>query len=112
MSVARSYCGGVRLVRTFAILVGLALPLQAAPAAHVIDQSCAQTCDDDDQDGRCPPDCADCSCCAHAAPVVVTAMRVTVLPIAPELCRFARAETLPTSADPNEVFHIPKSAPA
>jgi hypothetical protein len=106
----RRYRKGVRLTRILAVLVGLALPLQAARAACLLEQSCAQTCQDDDDDGECPADCGDCSCCTHAAPVVTVMVPLTLAPLAPEPRAFDRTDVLPRSTDPAEVFHIPKLA--
>jgi hypothetical protein len=32
---------------------------------------CTATCPDDDEHGRCAPDCNDCACCSHARTIAV-----------------------------------------
>jgi hypothetical protein len=100
----------VRLARVFAMWMGLAVAFAGARAAHVVDDSCVQACDDDDDDGHCPPDCGDCSCCTHPAPVMPAVGRLGIVRAVPRPRRLPPAESLPASADPHEVFHIPKLA--
>jgi hypothetical protein len=97
-------------VRIVAMMIGLGVAFSGARAAHVIDDSCVQSCDDDDADGRCPPNCGDCTCCTHPAPLIPAVTRLGAVRAAPQPRRLALVESLPASADPREVFHIPKLA--
>jgi hypothetical protein len=92
------------------LLIGFAVAFPGARLAHIVDESCLQPCDDDDADGHCPPDCGDCTCCAHPAPIIPAATRLSVLSVTLQSRYREPAESLPPSADPGEVFHIPKSA--
>lgn len=69
--------------------------------------SCSQLCPDDDQEGRCPPDCACCTCCAHVQPVTVIAPVAGLFtPSSP--IRFHEHGSIPASVDQRDIFHVPK----
>lgn len=73
----------------------------------LMDEVCETQCEDEAPAGSCDPGCAGCVCCAHP--------RVTALlfprPAAPiEVCTFVDWPALvpPDSADPGDIFDVPK----
>ena len=99
----------MRLARLFALLIGVTLAMQGARALGFVDQSCVSACDDDDADGRCPPNCGDCTCCSHLTPTTVPAVYMrpepAVTPVRPTVATYP----IPPSADPHELLHVPKA---
>ena len=106
---ARRYGRGVALPRALFVIVGLLLGFHAAHALTTVGDDCVQGCDEDAPDGSCPPDCSDCVCCAHQAPIAVDSFTLAP-PTMHDGGRFAPdADDEPASADPRELQHIPKS---
>jgi hypothetical protein len=99
----------VALLRAVLLIAGLLLGFEGAHAFAAAGDDCMQGCDDDGPDGTCPPNCADCVCCAHQSPLVADTF--TLAP--PALHRGQRfalvAVDEPASVDPRELQHIPKS---
>ena len=87
----------------FAPSVGGLLPTLSGMAAEV----CAQGCADDDAQGQCAPDCADCTCCGHVRSVAAPASAPSLLSRAERPPRFAYEERAPPSADVGDILHVP-----
>lgn len=97
------------LLRILFVVAGLTLGLHGARAFAGCGEQCVQGCDDDTPDGKCPPDCGDCVCCAHQAPLVAETFTL-VAPSSDRARRFhSDRNEAPASADPREVQHVPKS---
>ena len=99
----------MRLCLTLVLALFVAQAL--VPYAGSSSEPCAAGCADDGSDGRCAPDCSDCTCCAHTGspPLLVPrgarpgalALRESVPP--------RDAVRIPSRA-PADVFHVPKSS--
>jgi hypothetical protein len=67
---------------------------------------CTERCPDDDAQGKCAPDCADCVCCPHLGAVALTsAVKVSIRfgpPIVPQ-----HHASPPRSPEPSEISHVP-----
>ena len=68
--------------------------------------SCSQGCSDDDSNGRCPPDCADCICCPHLQPVAITT-DVRPDPVTLPTRIPQRPIAIPASPAADEILHVP-----
>ena len=98
-------------MRALSLIAGMVLGVQGAHAFAAGGEDCVQSCDDDGPDGRCPPDCGDCVCCAHQPPIAAQTF-VLAPPPADHLQMIGGdADRQPASADPREVQHIPKTLP-
>jgi len=85
-----------------ALIVGLAL--EAGGLATVCaDQACADDC----SGGECAPNCHSCACCSFPK-TIVTGASVTLS--SPPSARIAwrSQDGAPPSADPSDIFHVPK----
>ena len=108
--VPRVYDGAVRPF-ALGVLVGL-LTLSASGVSSLF---VAEPCTEYEftggveDDGKCPPTCVTCGCCAQAAePVTIPIASVPDLRIAD-----GRAPLAPVpSADPGDILHVPRSLPA
>ena len=96
------------MLRIVFVLAGAVLAFDGAHAL-VAQGECVQSCEDDGPDGTCPPDCADCSCCAHQTPLVAHSFTLTPSSEPKVSCASFDGDELPASADPRELQHIPKS---
>lgn len=67
---------------------------------------CAESCEDDDAQGHCAPDCSDCTCCTHGRTFAVLAP-ATSEPRPPGAPRFDHDEAWPASADVGDILHVP-----
>lgn len=67
---------------------------------------CTQSCQDDDERGQCAPDCADCTCCAHARPVMLARAAIP-LPSLPAPVLIEHEEHEPLSVDLGDILHVP-----
>lgn len=81
-------------------------PSLAGTASEV----CSQRCADDDERGQCAPDCADCTCCGHVRSVAAPAAVPSLLSHVEGTHRFAYDETVPPSAEPGDILHVPIAA--
>ena len=107
----RRYGGSVALLRAVFLIAGMWLGVHGVHAFAADLDGCVLGCDDDAPDGTCPPDCADCACCVHQAPLVVGAFILTE-PRLEHAPRFvASTDDEPSSADPRELQHVPKLLP-
>jgi hypothetical protein len=107
--LAGRYGRSVALLRVVFVIAGLALGLHGAHAFAAAGDDCLQRCDDDGPGGTCPPNCADCVCCAHQSPIVADTFCLAP-PAIHDGQRFTvDADDAPASADPRELQHIPKS---
>lgn len=98
------------MLRLVFLLAGAILVLNAAKALGYADDGCLEECSDDDSTGHCPPGCADCVCCAHlasAVPMVHSSVRLAPSVPAPLLVNL---DKMPSSPDPRELLHVPKSS--
>ena len=87
----------------FAPSVGGLLPTLAGVAGEV----CTQSCEDDDAQGQCAPDCVDCTCCAHVRSVAAPIPMPSLAPRVDRPSRFAHEEAAPPSADVGDILHVP-----
>ena len=100
----------IKLLRAAFIIAFLALFGQATgyfAYSGGAGASCSQPCPDDDEDGRCPPDCGFCTCCAHTPSVTTVAHVVRYSALVSRL-RFHAPESFPTSTEPAAIFKVPK----
>lgn len=70
-------------------------------------EACLTGCADDDAQGQCAPTCVDCACCSHVRPLAVAAPLSELEdspfrepPIALEVVE-------PSSADADDILHVP-----
>jgi hypothetical protein len=92
------------------VVIALVLAVLAGfmPRVVAVQAVCHESCPDDDEDGRCPPGCMDCTCCVRA-PSMARVEATLPVPPTPHLQRARPAdETIPASAELREVLHIPK----
>ena len=97
----------VRMVR-FALSLGFAVyvALAAGAAPSLKGRACSQRCPDDDSDGNCAPDCADCACCPHLRLMVVSSeAKLAVPPGSSKVPE--RTVAIPLSPEPAEILHVP-----
>ena len=105
------YTHAVAVLRLAYIVALLALLGQAtgfsAYASAASPSHCTQPCPDDDDEGTCPPNCTFCICCAHMPPITVVRtgllVRVPATPV-----QFHVTESIPSSAEPADILHVPK----
>jgi hypothetical protein len=95
------------VTRAIFITALIALLGQATLLLSPTRRVCEESCPDDDADGECTPTCACPVCCAHHAPVLVHRLMAERLPAAQPLLSTV-STPLPPSAEPHEIFHIPK----
>lgn len=74
----------------------------SAPQAEV----CSQRCADDDEQGQCAPDCADCACCSHVRPLAL-AVAVGLVWVKTDTGLVEWTPVLPPTAEPGEILHVP-----
>jgi len=93
----------------------LLLTLLLLGAAHVAELSglseerCTEACADDDAQGRCAPECQDCTCCAHQpAPVLSAPGTALGAPVARP--HTEAPATSPRTAHARKIPHIPRRA--
>ena len=56
-------------MRTLFLIALVALgPTVLEPLVGPVAEVCTDPCQDDDEQGRCAPDCSDCTCCGHSSP--------------------------------------------
>lgn len=98
----------MRVVRiVLAITLALFLAQATGIAAFAQSDDCEENCPGDAPDGHCPPDCDACFCCPSARPILP--VQFAVDPRLPLLGPVSwSSDMLPRSADPREIFHIPK----
>lgn len=89
-------------------LTGLLL-LQAADLGSVLaPRQCSDGCPADRGQDDCAPLCPDCGCC----PTLRTGIQADILPSTPPLSALVietARQCLPSSAEPADIFHIPKT---
>lgn len=95
-------------VRRFALvlLVGLLTANFSGIVEVFVTEPCAANETSSAPDGRCPPTCARCGCCAQPvvpAPLVVIAAALVTRDEPPLL------KNGPASPDPGKVLHVPRS---
>ena len=89
-----------------AFLVLLFLPGLGSMA--FVPDRCPSPCEDDDDDGRCTPMCADCTCCVPAGPAVEA--HTFVLSPALRMNDFPADPAIGTPASAlRDILHIPKN---
>lgn len=95
------------MIRVFFIMALVALAGDATLLLSPPRPVCTESCPDDDAEGACTPTCACPVCCAHHAPMVV---HHSVRERLPEVRPFPSVLSilLPPSAEPHDIFHIPK----
>jgi hypothetical protein len=92
------------LLVLFASVGGSGFRLAAATGA-----ACTQSCPDDDERGQCAPDCADCSCCVHARPVMLAPSAVLLLGCSGPML-IEHEEQAPPAVDMGDILHVPRLA--
>jgi hypothetical protein len=79
--------------------------------AHVLGpapvETCATACSDDDEQGQCAPTCADCTCCSHVRPLAVATPRPGLLAPLLRASRLSAETQEPSSADADDILHVP-----
>ena len=109
LPLGRSGGNHVLVIRSLAaiVLLGLlglhatSLDLALAPTP------CEQDCSGDGPEGTCAPLCLECACC----PTHRTLAQAEDIHAAPALAMLAsepEAESLPASAEPAEILHVPR----
>lgn len=71
---------------------------------------CTQSCPDDDANGKCAPDCADCACCGHVRTVALPLSGLSSPAPVPRPRLVAHEEDEPPSADVGDILHVPRAA--
>ncbi|MSP63196.1 MAG: hypothetical protein EXR72_23225 [Myxococcales bacterium] len=71
------------------------------------EMECRDGCADDRPDGTCPPDCGDCSCCAHHSPMIPQGELHALAPGASCRAQVPQGSD-PSSHEPHGIFHVPK----
>lgn len=72
-------------------------------------QACPEKCPDDSPDGRCPPACEFCGCCAVPRTLPPEVAAAWIGPTV-EQCVCAHVDAAPASAEPHEILHVPKTS--
>ncbi|MBL9037493.1 MAG: hypothetical protein JNG84_03155 [Archangium sp.] len=97
------------------VLLAIGLALYVALAAGEVSVLggfvCAEQCPDDDSDGQCAPDCADCACCPHLR---LSASLVEVSTVLPGQAQrvLEQPQAQPPSPDVDDILHVPKAISA
>ncbi|RYZ39355.1 MAG: hypothetical protein EOO71_20385 [Myxococcaceae bacterium] len=81
---------------------GLAHAFGPAPS-----EICATGCSDDDAHGQCAPTCVDCACCSHVKPLAVAVPLPGFVSAAPRPSRITLDAVEPSSADADDILHVP-----
>lgn len=92
------------------LAVGLAtyVALATGEAATFSGVACSQRCPDDDSQGKCAPDCADCACCPHLRlSFAVGETKVSVPVVGEAVPEHQQSE--PQSPEPGDILHVPKT---
>ena len=96
------------MLRVVFALAALLLVTQLSGVVTLVaEAACAGECSDDEAGGTCPPDCGACACCPHWKSIVAVRVATFVPPVATVLA-WSEIPTLLTSADPQEILHIPR----
>jgi len=84
--------------------------LSAAALGSLTEQiaGCAEQCPDDAPGGTCPPACP-CTCCSHFPSFPSDVGVAALLPPPPTRFIAAREQTVPSSPEPAEIAHVPKT---
>jgi hypothetical protein len=95
------------VARLFVIL-SLLLLVPSASWQPPAEDACAVVCPEDDEGGQCPPDCTDCVCCTHAAPLALPAATPPGLswPVLHGASP-GRESTPPPDVEPGDILHVP-----
>lgn len=100
----------MNLARRGRIAAFLFLCLSAAAIGTLTEQiaGCSEQCPDDAPGGTCPPVCA-CSCCSHVQSFPSGAGDALLSP--PPVTRFVSTseQAAPSTPEPAEIAHVPKS---
>lgn len=97
-------------VRSFLIAVAVAFGSQATGVSEAV--ACSAPCDQDDDEGRCPPTCTSCSCAPRL--IEPTARTITVVP--PDETATATsgpievARGVPADGFARDIAHVPIAA--
>ncbi|MCP3103118.1 hypothetical protein LZ198_29990 [Myxococcus sp. K15C18031901] len=75
--------------------------------AGATDTVCTQQCQDDDEQGKCAPDCADCTCCGHVRSVAAPTTPPLMLTDDARRAPVAYDEDTPPSVDTDDILHVP-----
>jgi hypothetical protein len=95
----------------------LVMMVGSATGISLADLTGAEDCDarcEDEADGKsCPPACTTCCCSLRvAAPIVIArASAIVSVPLV-SLLEPVAGDTVPTSPDPREILHVPRSVVA
>lgn len=68
---------------------------------------CAESCEDDANDGRCSPVCHDCLCCSFRSPAALGSSASLDFTPPPTSQRIEAAQLEPSDAEPREILHVP-----
>lgn len=100
-------------MRTLLLIALIALGTNVLePLLGPLAQVCAQPCPDDDEAGRCTPDCTDYTCCGHRTPGMALMPATSGLSF---LMQSHEVHALPLPLPPDDpdgraVRHVPKDA--
>ncbi|MCC6335326.1 MAG: hypothetical protein IT380_15215 [Myxococcales bacterium] len=92
----------------FALAIGLAawVLLGSGEVPLFSSAGCVERCPDDDEQGNCAPDCADCAGCCHVRLALTTPgskhpprVKATRIP--------ERLQAAPLSPEPGDILHVP-----
>jgi hypothetical protein len=70
------------------------------------DTTCSQRCPDDDSEGKCAPDCADCDCCPHVR-VAFAVVEAKPLVASQSMRVPEQLQAEPASPEPGDILHVP-----
>ena len=96
------------MARAIFIVTMLALIGRATFFLSPVRPECTESCPEDDVGGDCMPTCTCSDCCEDEAPVTVLYQTLERSSMGRHLPS-AASTSLPPSAEPREILHIPKS---
>ena len=106
------YVGDLSPLRIVVALLLLVVSGASGGGFRTTGARCTETCRDDDDSGKCPPSCVDCSCCV-GAPVVVRTEVISFAGMGVEAqLPVTTPDAMPPQPELRGVDHVPKHASA
>ena len=92
------------------LMLVLLLGQLAGAAGLAGEDRCGQGCEDEAEGKACPPLCTTCTCAPHAGLTTLTGQPGLALPLPSlEKVGFADGQRTPSSPEPHEILHVPRS---
>ena len=96
----------LRLILSLGFACFLAL---ANNPVRLFDETCIDSCPDDDAQGQCSADCADCVCCSHAPQSAASSCAVQLPLTKPNRVDVEWNERVLPLVEPREILDVPKA---